>query len=438
MAKAADPIRARAAAVSIIKGLRAHGHTAYFAGGCVRDELLGLHPTDFDVATSAIPAQVKSIFPRTSEVGESFGVLLVRPPATSSGERETEPIEVATFRADGTYHDNRRPSVVHFTDARHDAERRDFTINALFLDPLEPPASGTTTSGLVIDFVGGLADLQSKAIRAVGDPEARLAEDHLRALRAVRFAARLGFTIEHATASAISKHATDLTGVSRERIGEELRRMLVHPARAVAARTLIDLSLDLPVLSDRKKPLPPANPTHTQAQLQTLERLPAQADFPTALAAWLVGRHPTDVEDPAGIRAAASRWRQALLISNDESEDLTGMLLDRLAMRHNWANAGIPRQKRLAMHPTFARALTALRAQHPPEADSIDQSLAHLGIAASAPGPEPLIDGTMLIALGMTPGPQFKRILDAVYDAQLEGTISDQAQAMELVGKLRV
>ena len=217
---------ARGTAASIVRRLREAGHVAYFAGGCVRDELLGLDPVDYDVATDARPDAIQAMFRKTAAVGASFGVVLVK---EAGGV-----VEVATFRSDGPYSDSRRPDRVEFADAAHDAQRRDFTINALFLDPLAAEDSASI-HGHVIDHVGGMADLRARVIRAVGDPERRLAEDHLRALRAVRFAARFGFAIEQGTASAIREHASDLEGVSRERVGDELRRMFLAETRAEAA-----------------------------------------------------------------------------------------------------------------------------------------------------------------------------------------------------------
>src|SRR5690606_2867641 len=181
----------------IASTLRSHGHIAYFAGGCVRDALLGHPPTDYDIATDATPDRVQSLFDRTAAVGAHFGVVLVK--------RRGVTVEVATFRSEGPYSDQRRPDSVTFSDPESDAQRRDFTINALFLDPL---AGGhQSDGGQVIDFVGGQRDLQQKVVRAVGDPDQRLAEDHLRALRAVRFAARLGFRLDEPTAEAIRRHA---------------------------------------------------------------------------------------------------------------------------------------------------------------------------------------------------------------------------------------
>src|SRR5688572_28207686 len=245
-------------ALAVVQRLRGAGHVAYFAGGCVRDLLLGLEPKDYDVATDAPPDRVRELFKRTQAVGQAFGVILVR-----VGRSQ---VEVATFRAEGKYLDGRRPSEVRYTTAEEDANRRDFTINGLFLDPMprapnaaasspspsegegkgegerpaNPPSPGTpgegrgegsspnamtadSPHGQVIDFVGGLRDLNDRTLRAIGDPLVRFAEDYLRLLRAVRFAARFSLTIDPATAGAIHKRASLLVGISPERIADELR-----------------------------------------------------------------------------------------------------------------------------------------------------------------------------------------------------------------------
>src|SRR5688572_4647494 len=218
----------RGDAVAVVRRLREAGHVAYFAGGCVRDLLLGRQPKDYDVATDAPPARVRKLFANTQAVGAAFGVILVR------DGRST--IEVATFRADGAYADGRHPMEVRFTTAEEDAARRDFTINGLFLDPLDGDGDGR-----VLDFVGGRDDLDAGVIRAIGEPERRFEEDHLRLLRAVRFAARLGFGVESKTAAAIRLHAPQLKRISPERIADELRVMLTPPTRGDAWRLLRDL-----------------------------------------------------------------------------------------------------------------------------------------------------------------------------------------------------
>src|SRR5437763_2390306 len=209
------PISTRQDALAVVKRLREAGHVAYFAGGCVRDELLGFTPKDYDVATDAPPERVRQLFSNTQAVGAAFGVILVR--------HRKSVIEVATFRTDLQYKDGRRPEGVVFTTAEEDAKRRDFTINGLFMDPLD--------GDRVIDFVGGQEDLKNKVLRAIGEPNHRFEEDHLRLLRAVRFAARFGLQVDAATADAIQSHAAQLKRISPERICEELRLMLGAPSR---------------------------------------------------------------------------------------------------------------------------------------------------------------------------------------------------------------
>src|SRR5436305_1180455 len=222
-----------AVATELVRRLRAAGHEAYLAGGCVRDRLLGREPLDYDIATSAPPETVQALFPRTVPVGAQFGVVLVI--------ADGMPVEVATFRSDAAYVDGRRPSAVHFGSAREDARRRDFTINALFLDPL---------TGEVVDFVGGQADLRAGIIRAIGDPRARIAEDRLRMLRAIRLAARLDFTIEPLTLEAIRAAAATVTDMAAERIGDEVVKILTEGAARRGFELLAATSLLTAVLPE--------------------------------------------------------------------------------------------------------------------------------------------------------------------------------------------
>lgn len=433
MARASDPVLAREVATSIVRRLRDAGHTAYFAGGCVRDALLGLQPTDFDVATDATPPVVRSLFRSTDEVGAAFGVVLVHERGRD-GRRVT--VEVATFRSDGPYTDARRPDVVHFSDPPADAARRDFTINALFLDPLAPPDTLTPEAadagGRLIDFVGGLGDLRSGVIRAVGDPDRRLAEDHLRALRAVRFTARLGFRLDPATAEAISRHAAELRGVSRERIGDEMRRMLAHPSRVEAVRLLTELGLDAPVLNE-----PPA----IGRPLTTIAGLEARPlDPPIPLAAWAIDRSAAGV---SGLEDAAAgeitrRWRRALCLSNDETEALKAILTGHQRLVRGWPEATVARRKRWAASRWFEPALALVSTAKPELAEAIRAEVRGLGADGIGLDPPPLISGDDLTRAGMVPGPAFRRILEEVYDAQLEGRVSTAAQAMELAARLNV
>ncbi len=457
MARADDPALARLVACDLVRTLRRAGHSALLAGGCVRDELLGARPTDFDVATSAAPAQVRALFPRTHDVGEAFGVILVRDRAVT--------IEVATFRADGQYTDRRRPDAVTFSDAQEDAARRDFTINALFLDPLpgepQPPLPGTplihehahqgaATGGRVIDYVQGLRDLRAGIVRAVGDPEARLQEDHLRALRAVRFTARLGFTLEPATAAAIARHARELAGVSRERIGDEVRRMMAHPRRAAAIALLHELALDGPVVSERACGRRP---------LTVLSSLPSGATLATCLSAWLIDRgfafpatalkalapgtvrldrgHAPGGEQPE-VLEVIRRWREALCLSNDERGALRDTLCGTQAIAQLWSQQGVAGKKRLAATAWFEGALTLLHATDPDLAARVRSEFGALEATPGGVGPEPWVTGDDLVAMGFSPGKAFKRLLDRLYDEQLEGNAASPAELRELARRLGV
>ncbi len=458
MARAADPALARSAATAIVQRLRDHAHTAFFAGGCVRDELLGLAPTDYDVATDAVPDRVRELFPRSDAVGAAFGVVLVH---TGSGPDRVS-VEVATFRADGPYSDARRPDSIVFSDPQTDALRRDFTVNALFLDPLaggggvtepSPIAGAPPINGRVIDYVGGLADLHDRVVRAVGAPEQRLAEDHLRALRGVRFAARLGFSLDPATAGAIRAHAAHLKGVSRERIGDEVRRMLAHPARTAAVDMLAALALDAAIFDE-------ARPPGSHARLAALPRVrPEPVHGTLTLAAWLADRAAPDPvggggEGGVGVGgfapdkptriAIVSRARRALCLSNDESDALANTFAGLEALRTGWLSQPVAIQKRTAARPGFADALDLVRAEELASGVTVQSKTVHefsAGVAArlaelaATPGgisPPPLVTGDDLIALGLSPGPRFKTLLHRLYDEQLEGRLTSRDRGMEL------
>jgi poly(A) polymerase len=436
VAGAADAATRRTVACAVVERLRAAGHTAYFAGGCVRDEVLGLDPTDYDVATDAPPEVVRKHFPGATEVGAQFGVVLVR---TGRDAQRRVVTEVATFRQDGAYLDARRPSSVQFSDARADAQRRDFTINALFLDPLSPPGpadvgtAGQPLRGRLIDLVHGVADLKAKVVRAVGDPTARLREDHLRALRAVRFAARLGFQIEPQTARAISAEAAALTGVSRERIGDELRRMLEHPSRAEAAAHFEGLGLAASVFSGL--------PTHADPspRFPRLRGLRGSVAFADALAAYLADRAPNPVPPEWEIDPLVRTVSDALCLSNAEADRTRDVLADRadiLKEASGWRSATEARQRRRVMRDSFGAALQIVGVEAPEVAGAVSARLAELRAHPGEPGPTPLIDGSVLIGLGFKPGPVFKRVLDQVYDAQLEGRVTEPAAAAALARQL--
>lgn len=428
MSVPAHHLAARRAGEQVIRTLAAAGHLAYFAGGCVRDELLGLTPSDYDVATDATPDRICSLFPRTSEVGAAFGVVLVR-----EGREQTE---VATFRSEGPYSDRRRPDSVTFSNPVEDARRRDYTVNALFLDP---HGSGSAKSeriegavvaphgqlGRVIDYVGGLVDLERRVLRAVGNPDERLAEDHLRALRAARLAAKLGFQIDEGTVAAIRTHAAELRGVSRERIGQEIRQMAEHASRAVAARLVHELALEEPVFM-RAGTGP--------RSWRILGGLPPEVAFATALAGWALDMG----FDGGQLDELLRRWRGALNLSNDDRDLLRSLLATLPVLEQDWSKLAVAKQKRSAATPWFGEALVLCRAVAPGVAATVEERIATLAKTPGGLWPSPFITGDDLVGIGMTPGPAFRRVLDEVLDAQLEGKVTSRAQGLELAKRLSV
>ena len=410
-------------ATAVVRRLRDAGHVAYFAGGCVRDELLGLTPKDYDVATDAPPQRVRQLFANTQAVGAAFGVILVRLGRST--------IEVATFRTDGTYTDGRRPDTVTFATAEADAQRRDFTINGLFLDPLD--------GNKVIDYVGGRADLDAKLIRAIGNADDRFAEDGLRLLRAVRFASRLGFPIEPKTADAIRHHAAELPRISPERVGDEMRRMLTSRGRIQAVGTLHDLGL-----AEQMFRLMPIDGNHPPS-LGPLAAvyLVGSRCFGAAMAGLALdwrwqraGGHvdPRQWLTKTEVTHAVQAVRRALKLSNEELSDMEGTLIGTGTMAVE-PEPGIAAKKRFLATATAAPAMDLLAAMaavglrgrrfNPPL-----QELAALSKADVAP--PPLVTGDDLTAAGATPGPAFKRALDAAYDAQLEDRVTDRSAALRL------
>ena len=389
----------RDAATWVARRLHEEGHVAYFAGGCVRDRLLGLEPADYDVATDARPERVQELFRGAMSVGESFGVILVR--------RDGVIVEVATFRSDGPYLDGRHPEGVTFADEQADSARRDFTINAIFEHP---------ETGMLVDYHNGEADIAAQILRAVGDPAQRFAEDHLRILRAVRFAAALGFEIESETESALQEAASSLSGVSRERVGGELRRMLAAPTRVRAVSLLEAFALDSTILGS------PPSQTGKHVALSTLgstERSPVEG-----LAAWMLDR------SECVPLQAADQVREMLLLSNQEHRMLQSILDVVARIESSWETLGIAGRKRLASAEAFPVGLEFVRAREEKLGQDVEREVAVL--AETELAPDPLIDGDMLISAGLQPGVQFGRILEAVYDAQLEGKVTQSEDALAL------
>jgi poly(A) polymerase len=430
-AKTAKPPCLRGDAVAVVRRLRNGGFVAYFAGGCVRDSLLGLEPQDYDVATDARPDDVRRLFAQTQAVGAAFGVVLVRIGFSV--------VEVATFRTDGPYRDGRRPDSVTFTDAEHDARRRDFTINGLFQDPL---------TRQIIDHVGGREDLEARLLRAIGDASQRFGEDHLRLLRAVRFAARFGLTIEPATAEAIGRHAAELRHISPERVAEELRAMLMPASRRSAWPLLERFGLADVILRFASGPEGPAaeGAAAFGRLMPLMDRLPdAAIPFGVALAGAVLARQPMEAAADAivlatrhaAVVATARALDKALRFSNDDDQQLrtvlesVGKLIDHPADQ-------LPRiaiLKRFLALPDAGHARALLRAiaavgPHARVVAAVEKRLEEL--VAGNVAPPPFIDGNDLIAMGLTPGKLFKRLLDEVYDAQLEERVSSKGEAIEM------
>lgn len=427
-APTSKPLCLRDDALAVLRKLRAEGFEAYFAGGCVRDELLGLTPTDFDIATSAPPKKVRELFPKTQAVGQAFGVILVR--------QQRSVVEVATFRTEFDYQDGRRPSHVRFATAEEDAQRRDFTINGLFIDPID---------GRVIDFVGGREDLKAGRLRAIGEPGHRFSEDHLRLLRGVRFAARFGLTIEGKTAEAIRVHAPLLKRISPERIADELRRMLTVPSRNSAWRMLWGFAL----IDTICRFLPSGEGvdfSELRCPFLHLSNVP-EISFGLALAAGALcyrchaNSASSDIRpmlEHVEVTRIVRAMRQALRISNEESERLhatlegAGMMLQE-PLRPAKYKRFLARQSnvdsRLLLESLaeIGQHRQHIRQTVLPQLDALDGTIV---------APEPLITGDDLKELGMKPGPTFRRILEAVYDAQLEGAIADRVAALALAGQL--
>lgn len=399
----------REAAVRVIEVLRGRDHIAYLAGGCVRDLLLGYEPKDFDVATDARPEQIQAYFRKTASVGAAFGVILVR----DFGET----IEVATFRSDGAYSDARRPDSIEYSSPELDAQRRDFTINALFLDPV---------GDRVIDFVDGQKDVEARVLRAVGDPDLRLQEDHLRALRAIRFAAKYELRIDERTRDAIRRHALELRGVSIERIGEEMRRMLVHPSRVSACVTIDELGLDDAIFGDMCSFDP-----------YVMQHLGERVTYGLALASLALGRGHGIDEDPTNICA---QYRVRLDLSNTDRDALRSILEITRTMRTQWDQLSVASKRRTGAQEHASDAILLLAAWCTAMGSNLANTIAmELNTWAESDGgicPPSLLDGRDLIEIGVESGPRFRDILDAVYDAQLESRITDKESALELAREL--
>jgi poly(A) polymerase len=434
-------LSAKDKATEIVRTLRGHGYKAYLVGGCVRDLLLGREPADYDVSTDATPDEVMHLFPRTWAVGAQFGVVLV--PVDDDASKV---VEVATFRSDGLYTNGRHPDQVTYTrDPKEDVQRRDFTINGLLLDPL---------SNEVLDYVGGRADLNAGIIRTIGPPERRFAEDKLRMLRAVRFAARFGYQIDPATFEAIRALRSEIHQVSRERVRDELVKMLTegHARRAFELLDQTGLLKEVLPEVDRMHGVEQPPQFHPEGDvwvhtLLLLEGLPEKASPTLAMGALLhdVGKPPTFRVAPDRIRfdghvevgvKMAEQICHRLRFSNHDIEQIALLVANhmRFADVREMKPSTLKRffrLPRLDEHLELHRLDCLASHRDLSLYNFVRQKLAEL--PAEQIRPQPLLTGDDLIAMGYKPGPQFKEILAAVEDAQLEGRIADPEQAREFV-----
>ncbi|UCG32063.1 MAG: CCA tRNA nucleotidyltransferase [Phycisphaerales bacterium] len=392
----------RDAALRIVHRLREHGHEALWAGGCVRDMLLGREAHDYDVATNARPERVIQLFRVTRKVGAQFGVVLVR-----QGQVWTE---VATFRSDLSYEDGRHPTAVTFGSAEEDARRRDFTVNGMFYDPIAEQ---------VVDFVGGQTDLEARVIRAIGEPGARFGEDHLRVLRAVRFAAKLGFEIDPGTRRAIPEHAHTIRAVSPERVREELILAFEDGGRARAFCFMNELGL-LPHLWE--------GAAWTKEEIAActimMERLSEPVSFELAMAVLLHGREELHCGQVCRRLACSNLTRKKVCWLVQQSAELLRRPEPTLGeLKVLMAEDGF--EELMEMH----RALLAARQEGPAANDQLRRRAAV--IAPEAIRPAPLVTGTDLLDMGLKPGPIYSDALERLYMMQLEEEIRTRAEALE-------
>ncbi len=411
-----DPEAQRGFAVEVVERLRRAGHEAYWAGGCVRDRLLGLKPKDYDIATAARPDEIRALFGhrRTLAIGAAFGVITVL------GPKPAGQIEVATFRRDLGYTDGRRPDAVEFSTAEEDARRRDFTINGLFFDPV---------TDRVLDFVEGAADLEGKLIRAIGEPEERFAEDKLRLLRAVRFAARFDFHLDERSRRAMIAMAPEIMLVSVERIAAELRTMFIGPRPGVALRMLHETGLLAAVLPELRETWGEAGgQAERRAVARALDAFTklAGAEFPTMFAA-LLG---DDISS-----AAARELCRRLKLPNRDTDRVAWLLEHRVRLADAQRQPWPPLQRVLAQAGAAELVALALATEKADEAD-IEFCRGVLGQPQEIWNPAPLVTGNDLLRAGIPGGKHFQHLLDTVRDAQLEQRIATLEAALALAKNL--
>ena len=387
-------------AIEIIQKLRDKKYEAYLVGGCVRDMVMGIEPADYDIATSAHPEEIMKIFPRTEAIGAQFGVVLVI--------HQGHPYEVATFRSDEAYVDGRRPTGVVFTDAKTDVLRRDFTINGLLYDPV---------AETVLDYVSGRKDIESKIVRAIGDPDQRFHEDKLRILRAIRFGARLGYSIEAETWKAVCAMAPQIHQVSIERIQDEIVRILTEGQAGAGFRMLYESGLLREVLPEVQWS------GHLSRCLAMLDRGVA-SDL--AMAVLLHDVNAADVE----------KIMERLKFSRSETNH-TVCIVTRVPQFHSVRGMSTSALKKFFRLPHFEHHLELERICR----TASDADLSNYEFALKMLHdwthddiwPMPLITGEALIAMGIPQGPIYKEILSAVEEEQLEGRLTTRESAIEFV-----
>ena len=421
---------------AVVQRLQNAGFLAFYAGGCVRDTLLGLTPKDYDIATSARPEEVQSLFPRTVAVGAHFGVICVLEGAYS--------FDVATFRSDEAYVDGRHPSAVTFSTPQLDAERRDFTINGMFFDPIRDE---------VIDYVHGCEDLKSGILRAIGDPAQRFREDRLRLLRGVRFAATFGFEVEPATWQAVRENAAEIHVVSAERIREELVRIFTSPTRVRgfdllnASGLMVQILPEIEALKGCEQP-PQFHPegdvyVHTR---RMLELLPEQTSLPLVFSVLFhdIGKPATYSLDPAEGRIRFSGHdkvgaemtvavMERLRFSREEIDATAEAVANHMIFK-DVQSMRVARLKRFMARPYFTDELELHRVDCASSHGMLDNyeflREKREEFANEPLIPPPLVNGRDVLALGWKPGPKIGEILEAVQTRQLEGTLTSREEAL--------
>ncbi len=387
-------------ALFIISQLRKQGFEALFAGGCVRDMLLGRQPKDYDVATNAAPQQIMKLFRRTLKVGAQFGVVIVL--------MDNQQVEVATFRSDVGYADGRHPDKVEFVSAKEDALRRDFTVNGMFYDPIAKE---------VLDYVGGRKDLQHRILRTIGKADERFGEDYLRMLRAVRFAVQLDFRIEPATWRAVCRLSGKITNISTERIAAELQKTVTYPNKAHGGKLLIESGLTREIW-------PKANVRLLKQGVEVLSGLPKQSCWPLSAAALFV----------AFDENTAKACFQQLKPSGEQIKHFAFLLKNKGRLSDALSLAEL---KTLASSPYWQDLLALEKAVLKAQGKSLKPLLAarkRLAMLKDASlKPKPLLDGHQILALGAVPGPMVGAVSRDLYTAQLNEKIHTAAQAKEFV-----